>query len=891
MRIIAWINILVQSLFPLSLSFTPAIAAVSSARPRATSMATEAYTLGVGESVATVAKKYGISVDELKTLNRYRTFSKPFTVLTTGDEIDVPRKVSPFAVDSQQSDLTGNKLAGYAMSGGTALASGNTTKSAEQMVRSAASNELNDSAQQWLSQFGTARVQLNVNERAHLDGSSADVLVPLSDSKKNMLFTQLGARNKDGRNTVNTGVGARTFHDRWMYGVNTFFDDDITGHNQRLGVGAEVWTDYLKLSANSYFGLSDWHQSRDFTNYNERPATGYDVRAEAYLPAYPQLGGTLMYEQYQGNNVALSSKNHLQKNPRTVTAGINYTPIPLLTLGAQHRLGNSGHSDGTLNLQFNYHLGESWQSHIDPSVVAGKRTLAGSRLDLVERNNNLVLDYQKQEVIHLSMPAQLVGDAGSTLMLNALVTAKYGLGRIDWDSAALIAAGGQVQQTATQTLSITLPNDQSEHSYILGAVAYDTHGNASNHATVLIKVMPPSLNAQRGTLTTERVEMLANGNDTSRVILTLRDGNNNPVSGQTVTFVTTLGSVGAVTETSPGVYSATLTAGASAGQATITAKLGNNIAGIAPAKVMMTADINNLKASTSSLVASPTVIEANGSATSLMTLTLRDANNNPVVGQAVTFTTTLGTLSAVNEEGNGLYSTTLTAGLVEGVTNITVSVGGTVLSDLSTNITLKSGVISASSSTLVASPSTIVADNNSASTLTLTLKDFNGNPVEGQNVIFISSLTNSHVSSAVDHQDGTYTALLTGTTTGKADITVKVGDSDFAVNAASVTLMANNSLPTIDTNNLKANNGGSTVADGKTSNTVSLPVTDANGNPLPGYDVTFTVTDASGKTIDVVVTTDVNGLATLPAEYTTSSKAGDVVISTNVGGKDASVTL
>lgn len=43
-------------------------------------------------------------------------------------------------------------------------------------------------------------------------------------------------------------------------------------------------------------------------DYDERPANGYDVRAEAYLPGYPQLGGKLMYEHYQGKNVALDGE-------------------------------------------------------------------------------------------------------------------------------------------------------------------------------------------------------------------------------------------------------------------------------------------------------------------------------------------------------------------------------------------------------------------------------------------------------------------------------------------------------------------------------------------------------------------------------------------------------
>ncbi|MCW2482655.1 inverse autotransporter beta domain-containing protein, partial [Candidatus Symbiopectobacterium sp. NZEC135] len=335
---VAWVNILFQLFFPLSLSFSPAIAAaIADSSPAFSS--TEPYLLGPGENIDTVAKMHGVSVEQLKKINQYRTFSKPFSALTTGDEVEVPRKQSPFSIDNQPPVQTENRFENQAMAGATMLSSKNAAKSAEQMARSAANSEVNSSAQQWLSQYGTARVQLNVNDDFKLDGSAVDVLVPLKDNNKNMLFTQLGARNKDSRNTVNTGIGYRTFQDNWMYGVNTFFDNDITGKNRRVGVGAEAWADYLKLSVNSYFGLTGWHQSRDAVDYYERPANGYDVRAEAYLPAYPQLGGKLMYEHYRGDDVALFGKNNRQKDPYAITAGLNYTPIPLFTVGAEHRAG------------------------------------------------------------------------------------------------------------------------------------------------------------------------------------------------------------------------------------------------------------------------------------------------------------------------------------------------------------------------------------------------------------------------------------------------------------------------------------------------------------------------------------------------------------------------
>lgn len=41
--------------------------------------------------------------------------------------------------------------------------------------------------------------------------------------------------------------------------------------------------------------------------------------------------------------------------------------------------------------------------------------LAGSRYDLVERNNNIVLEYRKSEVIRIALPERIEGKGGQTV--------------------------------------------------------------------------------------------------------------------------------------------------------------------------------------------------------------------------------------------------------------------------------------------------------------------------------------------------------------------------------------------------------------------------------------------------------------------------------------------
>lgn len=110
-------------------------------------------------------------------------------------------------------------------------------------------------------------------------------------------------------------------------GHQLLFDHDLSRYHSRAGIGAEYWRDYLKLSSNGYLRLTNWRSAPELDNdYEARPANGWDVRAESWLPARRTFGGKLVYEQYYGDEVALFDKDDRQSNPHAITAGLNYTP-------------------------------------------------------------------------------------------------------------------------------------------------------------------------------------------------------------------------------------------------------------------------------------------------------------------------------------------------------------------------------------------------------------------------------------------------------------------------------------------------------------------------------------------------------------------------------------
>ncbi|CDG19504.1 inverse autotransporter beta domain-containing protein [Xenorhabdus doucetiae] len=350
--------------------------------------------------------------------------------------------------------------------------------------------------QKWLSQFGTARINFGLDRKGTLKNNALDLLLPLYDNKTDWLFfSQLGYRNKDSRDTINVGLGGRYFYQDWMYGLNTFYDRDLTGKNQRLGLGGEIWGDYIKFSANTYYRLSDWRNSQHFKDYDERPANGYDINGEFFLPAYPNLGAKLAYEQYFGDNVTLFNRDTKQKNPSLAKLGLTYTPVPLFTLGMDYKQGGSGHSETQFLANLSYKLGVPLSAQLSPDNVAAMRTLAGSRYDLVERNNNIVLDHQKKTIVQLTLPETITGFSQEEQDITVKLSSNTAVKQIHWTTNDDFAKhGGKLSSRVGHTITVTLPKylsgDNQNNNYPIYARAELENNQKSAPAEMRVMVKP-----------------------------------------------------------------------------------------------------------------------------------------------------------------------------------------------------------------------------------------------------------------------------------------------------------------------------------------------------------------------------------------------------------------
>ncbi|MDX7988414.1 hypothetical protein FE392_13925, partial [Xenorhabdus sp. 12] len=354
-----------------------------------------------------------------------------------------------------------------------------------------ASSELH----KWLSQFGAAKINFGLDKKGTLKNNSLELLLPIYDNKADWLFfSQLSYRRKDNRNTINVGLGGRYFYQNWMYGLNTFYDHDFTGNNQRLGLGGEIWGDYIKFSANTYWRLSSWQGSRNFENYYERTANGYDINGEFFLPAYPHLGMKLTYEQYFGNNVTLFNSDTKQKNPSLAKLGLTYTPIPLFTMGVDYKQGESSHTETQFLANINYKFGIPLSAQLSQSNVSFIRTLAGSRYDFVERNNNIILEHQKKEKEELIAMAPIIGYGHQEIKVNSPLLSDADIKQTHWvvTDKEFKKNNGKLSSELGNSITVTLPSYQETHQndYILNILPESKKGRQIKPIEVHIKVLP-----------------------------------------------------------------------------------------------------------------------------------------------------------------------------------------------------------------------------------------------------------------------------------------------------------------------------------------------------------------------------------------------------------------
>lgn len=714
---------------------------------------TTLHTLEEGESVQSVAQDYNVSLEDLRKLNALNNVAHGFEQLQTGDALIVPLKplpADPLASKATptrlQDDSSSQTIARLAARTAPFLSQHQTRDASITAARRMALNSASGTFEQWFSQWGTARVRADADKHLALKSAQVDVLVPLWERQDGVVFTQGGIHHTDERTQLNLGVGTRYFANSAMFGGNSFLDTDLSHGHRRLGFGVEYWRNFLKIAINSYWRLSNWKAPNGRSNYQERPANGWDVRAEAYLPRWPQLGGELVYEQYYGKRVVLFGKEHQQNNPHAVIVGASYTPIPLVTLSADQRQGKAGEGDTRLGIQLNYQLGVPWERQINPDNVSAMRSLAKGRYDLVERNNNLVLEYRRKAGMYLNMTRHVVGFPGERKTINVVVSASQSPTHVDWWAPELFAAGGSIIAHGVGTYTIALPayqeGERAINTYSVSAVAVDSLGNRSNQGNTQVSVNAPMNDVQSSGFSPVESQLPADGRRKKILTLFLRDGQQRPLDRpasaiRLIVKGARSASVSAFTRKAAGVYQVTVQAGSDEETLTLIPWLGNQR--LRTARVYITrADPD---AAHSTVTATPSAITANGVARAFFSFSALDAKGNAIGGIADRLSfyveDSKGTrpsagkvmVSAVSESRTkGRYTATL-AGTQAGRYTVRPQFNGVDIDRLSTSVELYPDTASARVEKLSVDKSLLMGDGIDYVRYTATVSDAYGNPV------------------------------------------------------------------------------------------------------------------------------------------------------------------
>ncbi|HCT5041113.1 TPA: Ig-like domain-containing protein, partial [Escherichia coli] len=703
------------------------------------------YTLGALESPPTVAARFGITVDELRRLNQFRTFARGFDNVRQGDEIDVPliNSNSPEArnLKAMQMERDGKdpqmQVAEMAQQSGTLLARDMDSEQAASMARGWVASSASAQATDWLSRWGTARVSLGVDEDFSLKSSSFEFLHPWYETPYNLVFSQHTLHRTDDRTQTNHGIGWRYFTSSWMSGVNMFIDHDLTRYHTRTGMGVEYWRDYLKLSGNGYLRLSNWRSAPELDNdYEARPANGWDLRAEGWLPAWPQLGGKLVYEQYYGDEVALFGKDERQNDPHAITAGLSYTPVPLISFSAEQRQGKQGENDTRIGMELTLQPGHSLQKQLDPAEVAARRSLVGSRYDLVDRNNNIVLEYRKKELVRLTLTDPLKGKPGEVKSLVSSLQTKYALKGYDIEAASLQSAGGKVAVSG-KDIQVTIPPyrftamPETDNTYPIAVTAEDSKGNFSRREESMVVVEKPTLNLTDSTLSVDQQILLADGKSTSTLTYTARDSSGKPIPGMTLkTQVKGLQdfALSEWKDNGNGTYTQIVTAGKTSGALSLMPQFNGDDIAKTPALIAIVANTASRADSTietgqdNYVAGKPIVVK----------VTLRDDNGNGVTGRKELLKQTVKVdntkaddVSAWTEESEGIYKASYTAQLTMPGWQTKHSDAFSIAGDKDT---AKIAAMQITANNAVAR-----RDHN---TVAVTVRDVHQNLLQGQNVTF-----------------------------------------------------------------------------------------------------------------------------------------------------------
>lgn len=386
------------------------------------------YVMRRGDTLNSVAAHYNRSAKELTNLNAAVMPMDKVVTAKEGSSLLVPATpTSGNAQSASSTSATEQKVASTLSSLGESLSDSDVDSHGEQLKDQAlgqatgmATSAVEQSIEGFLNKKGTAKIGINANiDEGDVD-YSLDYLHPLLETETSTLFTQIGVRTSDERNIGNLGIGYRAeVNEGLVLGANAFVDQDFSRDHTRGSLGVEAWAEAARVAANVYAPLSGWKKSDDHDLNSdsekyileERPAKGWDLNFEGPVPGVQQLAVTAEYFQWQGDKVDVQgSGSEVEEDPSGYSVGIKWQPVPLVGFVAEHTEVSGSDSDFSVGMDLTWSFDRSLTAQLDSANSFAVKPLAQSRKELVQRNNEIVLEYREKNKAPVLAPLRFPVD-------------------------------------------------------------------------------------------------------------------------------------------------------------------------------------------------------------------------------------------------------------------------------------------------------------------------------------------------------------------------------------------------------------------------------------------------------------------------------------------------
>lgn len=505
----------------------------------------------------------------------------------------------------------------------------------------------------------------------------------------------------------------------------------------------------------------------------------------------------------------------------------------------------------------------------------------------MDRNNNIVLEYRKKELVRLTLTDPVTGKSGEVKSLVSSLQTKYALKGYNVEATALEAAGGKVVTTGKDIL-VTLPayrftsTPETDNTWPIEVTAEDVKGNFSNREQSMVVVQAPTLSQKDSSVSLSTQTLSADSHSTATLTFIAHDAAGNPVIG--LVLSTRHEGVQDITlsdwkDNGDGSYTQILTTGAMSGTLTLMPQLNGVDAAKAPAVVNIIS-VSSSRTHSSIKIDKDRYLSGNPIE---VTVELRDENDKPVKEQKQQLNTAVsidnvkpGVTTDWKETADGVYKATYTA-YTKGSGLTAKLLMQNWNEDLHTaGFIIDANPQSAKIATLSASNNGVLANENAANTVSVNVADEGSNPINDHTVTFavLSGSATSFNNQNTAKTDVNGLATFDLKSSKQEDNTVEVTLENGVKQTLIVSFVGDSSTAQVDLQKSK----NEVVADGNDSATMTATVRDAKGNLLNDVKVTFNVNSAAAK----LSQTEVNSHDGIATATLTSLKNGDYTVTASV---------